>query len=530
LKRLAAAALATGLSAVLYALAFPATSWRALAWIALVPFLLALRAVGTRTALALAWVWTIAASSLVADALPGAVETYFLQPALASALFATFVWTVTGALYYMGFAWAYRALAARVAPIAMPLLGAAAWTAGEFARGRLPNGTELFAANPWALVAYSQVGWDTVVQIAAVTGVYGISFAIAAVNAGLAEVVWALARGSAALRSAVAGACLALFPALAVLGYGWIALRDAPPPDADAGVPVALVQPNLVVGSQWRSDTYGAHLEEQLQLTLDAARNGSPRTAFWPESALTFFLENEPAYQRAIGAVLAHLDLELVLGGPRASDLDAPDPDYFNTVFLMDPSGAIRARYDKRQLVPFAEFLPLRRFDFLRRRFERVRAFRHGAPSPPLPTRAGPAGVLVCNEAMYPEMARERVLEGAAYLVNPSNDTWIQSAVWAERMLDLVSLRAVEQRRHLVRASTSGPSAIVDPWGRVQRRSESFAPAVLHGFVAPREERSVYARIGDAFAWACVAAVAAGIAFGARGQRHSLTTRARPPS
>jgi apolipoprotein N-acyltransferase len=288
---------------------------------------------------------------------------------------------------------------------------------------------------------------------------------------------------------------------------------------AATGVPVAVIQPNLAVGSQWRSDAYGSQLTETLQLTWDAAQQGDPRIAFWPESALTFFLEEEPAYRRAIAAVLARADLELVLGGPRVSDPKAAAPDYYNSIYALDPRGATRGRYDKQQLVPFAEFLPLRRLDFLRRRFERVRVFRHGAPSPPLPTRAGPAGVLVCNEAMYPEVARARALEGAAYLVNPSNDTWIRSAVWADRMLDLTALRAVEERRYLVRASTAGPSAIVDPWGRIQGRTPSFEPAILLGHVESRRELSTYARIGDAFAWSCVAAVALALGLAGRAGR-----------
>jgi apolipoprotein N-acyltransferase len=259
---------------------------------------------------------------------------------------------------------------------------------------------------------------------------------------------------------------------------------------------------------------YGAHLDEQLRLTWQAVEEGHPRIAFWSESALTFFLEEEPLYRHAIARVLAAGDLELVAGGPSVDDPDAPEPVYYNSIFVLDARGEIRERYDKQYLVPFAEYLPLRRLDFLRRRFERVRVFRHGKRAPLLPTRAGPAGVLVCNEAMYPEVARRRVLQGADYLVNPSNDDWIQDPVWADRMFDIVTLRAVEQRRYLVRASTSGPSAIVDPWGRVLQRTPPFERAMIVGRLAPRRERSLYGRVGDAFAWGCTGIVAAALAAG----------------
>jgi apolipoprotein N-acyltransferase len=419
--------------------------------------------------------------------LPAAIETYFLQPRLTSLGFSVFVWTVTGAIYYMAFAWIYRRLDS-YGPVARPLLVGAAWAACEMLRGRLLTGSGFFVGNPWALVAYSQVGWDALVQVASVTGVYGISFLIAAVNAAWIE------------RRLVAVVAPALLVA-ATLGYGVWSLDEAEAEPA-AAVEIAVVQGNVAIGSVWRSDSYGRNLDLYLRLTartLDA----KPALVLWPESALTFFLEDEPLYRRAIARMLSARDAELVVGGPR----QLGDGLYRNGVFLMEPDGRITGRYDKRYLVPFAEFFPLRSLDFLRRRFERVRVFAPGEPSPPLSTRAGRAGVLICNEAMLPEAAGERVQEGAEILFVPSNDTWIEDPDWAARMFDLVSLRAVEQRRYLVRASSSGPSAIVDPWGRVVARSEPMSEAVLVGRVAPRRERSVYGRIGDAFSGIALAVV-----------------------
>src|SRR5262249_47755644 len=146
----------------------------------------------------------------------------------------------------------------------------------------------------------------------------------------------------------------------------------------------------------------------------------------------------------------------------------ANDPGaYWNSIFLLAASGEIRGRYDKEYLVPFAEYFPLGGIDVLRRRFERVRTFVPGLPRPPLPTIAGPAGVLTCNEAMLPEIAGRRVAAGATYLVNPSNDSWLADPQYSAQQLDIVTMRAIEQRRYLVRASTSGPSAIIDPYGRI---------------------------------------------------------------
>jgi len=508
-RRFLLAFAATALSGAIHALAFPPYSIRLCAWIALAPFLWALRSVGLGAGLFLAWFWAVFASSFVADALPAAVETYFLQPRLTSYAFAVFVWSVTGSVYYMGFASVCRGLE-RSGAVARPLLVGAAWALFELLRGRLLTGSGFFVGNPWALIAYSQVGWDALVQVASVTGVYGISFLIASVNAAWVEL---LPRQGTPLRSRLEAFVAPALLVAASLGFGAWSLRSA---DAEAAptVSVAIVQGNVAIGSVWRSDYYGRNLDVYLGLTARALPE-RPALVLWPESALSFFLEEEPLYQRAIARLLAAGDVELVVGGPRRSD-EGDDAGYLNSIFLMQSDGALAARYDKQYLVPFAEFLPLRELDFLRRRFERVRVFEPGRPSPPLPTRAGRAGVLICNEAMLPEAARERVREGAEILLVPSNDTWIDDPDWAALMFDLVSLRAVEQRRYLVRASSSGPSAIVDPYGRVLAKSEPMTQATLVGRVAPRGELSPYARVGDAFGGLCAVALIVAVRRGRR--------------
>ena len=144
----------------------------------------------------------------------------------------------------------------------------------------------------------------------------------------------------------------------------------------------------------------------------------------------------------------------------------------------------------------------------LRRRFARVREFTPGAPTSPLPTSAGAAGVMICNEAMFPDTAAAHVRAGAEYLVNLANDTWVGDPKFAAIVFDTVVLRAVEQRRYLVRASTSGPSAIVDPLGRVTLATLPGTRGILSGTVRPAVLRTVYCRVGDVFAMACTAAAA----------------------
>jgi apolipoprotein N-acyltransferase len=488
-------------------MAFPPAGLELLGWLALVPFLLALRRVGTGGALLLGLLFSEGMGFLVADALPVAVESYFEQPRVLAWVFAAWVFAFTGGLYYMAFALAYRALAQRFTR-ALPFLTAAAWATAELGRGRLLTGTSFFVGNPWGLIGYSQTDLLPLVQIASITGVYGIGFLLVAVNAALVE-LWLAVRGSGGTpRRAAAGLLASMLPALAALAYGLVSLRAADAED-EGVVRVAVVQGNVDLGLRWKPEFYGRNLDEYLGLTLQAIDRARPQIVFWPEIALTFHLEDEPLYRRAIARVLSEADVELVAGGPRAEG-DGP-ARYFNSVFLLSPEGDVLGRYDKQYLVPFSEYVPLPGLDLVKRQFGRVRFFHPGGATPPLPTRAGPAGILVCNEAMLPEVAATRVREGATYLVNPSNDSWIARRRWARLMFDIVALRAVEQRRYLVRASTSGPSAIIDPWGRVRARAEPFSQGLVLGGIRPRSELSVYGRVGDLFAFCCAGAVVAAL-------------------
>ena len=123
----------------------------------------------------------------------------------------------------------------------------------------------------------------------------------------------------------------------------------------------------------------------------------------------------------------------------------------------------------------------------------------------PLPTVAGAAGIMICNEAMLGEHAIDRVEHGAEWLVALANDSWVGRRQYADIALAMTRVRAVEVRRWLVRASTSGPSAIVDPAGRIVDRRAFGTEGFVRGDVVPRRGLTVYARLGDAFAWGCAA-------------------------
>jgi apolipoprotein N-acyltransferase len=363
-----------------------------------------------------------------------------------------------------------------------------------------------FIGNPWGLFGYTHAT-GPLAQIASWTGVYGIAFAIVAVNAGLAGWIVAWRDPERSTRAGAVAACLATLPVMAFTIGGVLSLLRAPDPsDGEGLIEVAVVQGNVAVGRRWRSEYYGKNLDVYLDLTRRALQQGSPRLVVWPESAMNFYLEAEPLYRKAIARLLEAGDVELLAGGPGADE--GKRTPIFNSVFLVAPDGKVTARYDKELLVPLSEYHPFGSIDLMKRRLEGPRTFAHGASDPaPLETRLGRTGLLICNEAMLPEVAAARVRAGAEILVSPSNDSWIEGDDFAEQMLAVVGLRAIEQRRYLIRASTSGPSAVVDPWGRIPVRTATFRPHILLGGVRPETTRTLYAQVGDAFALACTLAV-----------------------
>jgi apolipoprotein N-acyltransferase len=491
-----AAVLASG---VLYGCIFPPLGWRHLAWIALVPLFVALDGVSTRRALAFGGLWGLVAAYGVGDWFPRAVARYWQQPpAVGLALFFA-VSIGTGALQYAAFAACFPRLT-RPQRAATPWLVAAAWVAAELARARW------FGGNPWALFGFSQAGGSPLVQVADLTGVYGVSFCLAAVNAGIAQ-WWTGQRDRRGL-----GVGLATVGA--VLVYGVVRLRTL---DGDTATPtrVAIVQAAQPVSGQWDPSHYGRNLDAYLRLTSRATTADGAGLVVWPESALTFFLEQEPAYRSTIARVLSDGGTELLTGGPRT----ASNAGFYNSAFVLGPDGAVRGIYDKQVLLPFGEYFPFGTERLVRRQFGAVRAFVPGAAGPPLPTIAGPVGVLICNEAFYPAIAAARVRDGAEWLVLLANDSWAGEPRYAAIAAAMASFRAVEVRRDVVRASTWGPSWVVDARGQTMIEVPTGVEATGTGAVRRRVGMTAYAAIGDAFAMGCVLLTALAGWAGARGRQ-----------
>lgn len=483
------------LSASAHAFAFAPWGFWPLAFVAVAPFLVAIRSLTPLRAALAGHAWGSLAIWGVGWWVADALTFYYQQPWWFGVLFCLVGCQILWGVYYAVFAAAARFCLPTFPAAWRPLLTACLWVACELARAQLLTG------EPWMLLGYALVPSLHLIQMADLGGVYLLSFGAILTNAALAELWLAPPPQRRQLAPRLLGPPVLLL--LVSIAYGAVRLDTDFPHDEP--VDVAIIQGNNDLGTQWRPELYGEGLALYTRLSRKAAAESPPALLVWPENALTFFLAHEPAYRAALASGLAGIGADVIVGAPHHENGVA----YFNSAFQLDATGAVTGRYDKGHLLPFGEYFPLRFLDFLRRRFERVRSFTPGDGDVLLETRAGPAAVVICFEAIFPEIVRAKMAAGATLLFNLSNDVWLGRGFGQAQHLAMVVLRAVENRTWVVRATTTGISAFIDPWGRVRQASPLFEEAILRQEVTPQRIPSFYKQRGDVFAVACVLAAAA---------------------
>lgn len=329
-------------------------------------------------------------------------------------------------------------------------------------------------------------------QVAAVTGIYGVSFVVMAVNAALARAI--LARRTWRQVSPALGTAGLIL--LVAVGYGWLQR----PPKADApSIPVMLLQGNIPQGVKWDPSWQDTTLGIYRDLTRAAVRNQS-RLVVWPETAVPFFFRDDPR-RAQVEALARRVGAHLFVGAP-----DRQDGQPRNTAFLVGPRGETVGRYDKRHLVPFGEYVPLKKFLF----FADVLAggaigeYTPGQAATVFSSPFGRFGVVICYEAIFPAEVREFFLGGADFLLNITNDAWFGRSAAPAQHFAMAVFRAIENRAYLIRAANTGISAIVAPDGEIVRATELDTPAIVAGTITRRPAVSFYTRYGDVFAWVTV--------------------------
>jgi apolipoprotein N-acyltransferase len=375
------------------------------------------------------------------------------------------------------------------------------WVTFEFIRAHLPE-----ISFPWNLLGYPASANLGLLQITTITGIYGLSFLVAGINALLAWAV-ALQQVGWKRRVTLAGTVAAILLIVMLVGPRLV-------PDAQAHHFARVVQVNFPEALEYPSDWFqknAVQLQEIEKLSL-APSAEKPDLLVWPEEPVPF------SFQDAQFAKIAS-DLAIRFGHPFLAGViewkKPVDPSEkappgglapYNSALLVDPQGQRIFVYDKVHLVPFGEYEP---FPLIHKVVtsvsEEVGGFHKGNKYAVgrLPG-GGTFGVFICYEAIYPDEVRRFVVNGAQLLLNISNDGWFGRSAAAEQHLHMARVRAVENRRWIVRVTNNGYTVSVDPYGRI---IEPLPPDVRAAADLPydfRTDETIYTRFGDWFAWLCV--------------------------
>jgi len=488
------------LSGLLLAFSFPRFGHPAVAWVALVPVLLALTILrGTAAGLRLGLITgTVGFAGTIYWT--GEVVQQFGGLPLPLALFSMSLLALYMALYAGAATAATAFLTTRLGSGGLALLPAA-WVAGEYVRGWA------FGGFPWTPIGSSQATVLPIAQAASVAGVYGLSAMVVAVNVLLAFVLL----GRMRVRLAAAAGTVVL------LGGAWAggALRIADGRLLQEGRPLAvgLVQGNIEQTAKWDPRLAEAILADHIALTREAVSRGAA-FVLWPESSTPFMLEEDPAGQ-SLHNLARELRVPLLIGSDEVKRLPLR---LYNAAHLIGPSGATDAVYRKMHLVPFGEFIPLKGvISFVSPLVESFAEFVPGTETVLLPVGSHLVSTSICYEVVYPELVRDAVLKGSELLTTITNDGWYGRTSAPFQHWELASLRAIEHGRYLARAANTGISGVVDPYGRVVARSNLFERDALVSEVRLLTGRTLYTRFGDVVAWAALALTALAVAVASRG-------------
>ncbi|GIL39247.1 apolipoprotein N-acyltransferase [Roseiterribacter gracilis] len=363
---------------------------------------------------------------------------------------------------------------ARITALAVTL------SVAEFLRGHVLTGF------PWNLPGYAWVDWSPVIQITSVIGIYGLT-----------ALTLLAALSPAALmvgRRAPFGCAVLVFALLTLWGAHRIGTG---PHDEVANAHVRLVQPNIAQTLKWQPDQLRANFQRHLELAREQTGQ-VPNVVIWPETAVPFVIQDEPDVRNVMG--WATPPGGITISGALGRD---DEKRIYNSLLALDAKGDIVARFDKFHLVPFGEYVPLRRFIPLKGLAEVSGGDFGSGPGPrtiPLPGLPA-ASPLICYEVIFPDAAVDATAR-PGWLLNVTNDGWFGHTAGPHQHLAIARVRAVEQGLPLARAANTGISAMVDPYGRITASLPLGEMGVVDANLPAALNPTPYSHHGNTIFWA----------------------------
>ncbi len=379
------------------------------------------------------------------------------------------------------------------------------WVILEFIRGNLLSGF------PWGFLGYSQYENINLIQIADLTGVYGVSFLMAMFNAALFSMFMRS-------RRKIAYMMVSLLFMIISISYGMYRLPEL---SIWGTARVSVVQGNIPQKLKWDPGFTEDIINEYTRFTKEAAADG-PDMIIWPETAYPRLVEEGGEEARKLNSLAGEAGAPILAGF-----VSAEGNKYYNSAALFDGKSEEIERYDKLHLVPFGEYVPFEeRISFIRDYIDKpIGDFGKGSGYTLFPlvstksyatsdgalmrtTNFFKFGVLICFEDIFPYISREFVRSGANIMVNITNDAWFGDTAAPEQHTQASVFRAVENRVPVIRAANTGISCFIDPTGQITSRvREGRKDVFVGGFATDSvnilRTRSYYTVYGDVFVYFC---------------------------
>jgi apolipoprotein N-acyltransferase len=466
------------LSGALLVLSLPKPDLYPLAWIALVPLLLVIgRSKAVRPVMIAAY---IGGAIFFAGTCYWITQTMTIYGGLSLplALAVGALFTLVHALYFVVFAGGVYLAIRRFGPRGL-FAAAPLWVGVEWLR------SILFSGFPWMFSGYALVPYAGILQIVTWSGIYGLSFLATAVNS-------AIAYGAVHRNLKWVGA------AAAVIVIAWILPIGSSP--STESLPVRLVQTNIPLDQPWKQQDFD-ELINQLS-ALSTHESAHPRLIVWPETPAPFYLTEDARFRERMQSIARNAGAYFLLGY-----IDGNGQNPSNSAALLSPSGDQLSRYDKMHLVPFGEYVPLKKLLFFAESLtNQVGDFLPGTQYTVSSLDGHNVSTIICYESIFPDLVRQFVKRGSELMILITNDGWFGESSAPYQHLRMGVVRAVENRRYLVRSANTGISAIIDPYGRIEAKTPIGVRMNLDGTARFRSDLTFYTKYGDVFAYANVAA------------------------
>jgi apolipoprotein N-acyltransferase len=360
-----------------------------------------------------------------------------------------------------------------------------------------------------------------IIQIVSFTGVYGVSFIIVLANGAIVDMIncWVGKKGQRRPMTSHLRAYNPFYAGLVVLAIIlglWVGgSRSLSRENTGRPFSVAVVQGNIPQEIKWDRQYREQIISKYENLTEEAAK-ANPKLIAWPEASTPGFVLKDPSLLRHMVRMIRHFNTHLLVGSaeyPKFTTTSTKPGRSGNTALFFSPQGRVLGQYLKIRLVPFGEYLPYEGIipwpDFIVPE-KRTNFHNSGTELTLFRVNGTQFGTLICWEVLFPDLTRSFIAKGAEFIVNISNEAWFGKSAVPHQVLAMCVFRAIENRVNLIRATNTGVSCFIDPYGRITNRitnkgEDIFVAGILTQEIRLSSPGTFYTRHGDILASGCIA-------------------------